>query len=69
MTNEDPDKRPSAEEALEQFKYLRNGVKGLHSLWRLRAVDETKGERLLRDAHAAYLILIMPFVYLLSKFY
>lgn len=67
MMKEDPEQRPSAEEALAQFKEIRGRMGRLQSLWRLRKKDETRGERLLRDIHSAILILIMPFTYLLSE--
>lgn len=69
MMDEDPAKRPSAEEALAQFKQIRKQIGWLAALRRLRKNDETSRERRLRNIHSVILIMILPFVYVLGKFF
>ena len=40
MINRDPSQRPSAVEALEQFREIRKDVWTMHRLWRARVRDE-----------------------------
>lgn len=63
MMKEDPEQRPTAEEALARYKEIQGRTGRLQSLWRLRKKDESGGMRLLRDIHSAILI----FTYILSK--
>lgn len=63
MMKEDPEQRPTAEEALARYKEIQGRTGRLQSLWRLRKKDESGGMRLLHDIHSAILI----FTYILSK--
>lgn len=40
MTSRDPSERPSAAQALDEFRVLRQDIWAVHSMWRARKRDE-----------------------------
>ena len=57
MTMQDPAARPTAAEALDQWRDIRRGISSFHKAWRLRLRDEPWCEGLMLDlstlAHVA----------------
>ncbi|KII93044.1 hypothetical protein PLICRDRAFT_170840 [Plicaturopsis crispa FD-325 SS-3] len=53
MTDQEPSRRPSASDAVVQFRRLYEQLDSANARWRLHPVDETMPERVVRDTMAA----------------
>jgi hypothetical protein len=56
MTQEVPRQRPSAQEALDDWKEIRKTIGTIHSEWRPRSANEAPVERLALDVVSLYLL-------------